>query len=70
MTAQEPLIGSAEAARILGVDKATVTRWANKPDHPLNPVTRVTFGPSKAFLFSRRQVEYLARERLARNGAA
>lgn len=66
---QEPLIGSAEAARIFGVDKATITRWANDSSHPLSVIVKAP-GPFGAFLFSRKQVEYLARERLARDGAA
>lgn len=65
---QEPLVGSAEAARIFSVDKATITRWANDTGHPLNPVVRAP-GPFGAFLFSRKQVEYLARERLAAKSA-
>lgn len=55
------LIGSGEAASILGVDKTTVIRWANK--NRLTPVVRAP-GPYGAFLFSRQQVVQIAQRRL------
>lgn len=54
------LIGSVEAAAILGVDPATVTRWVAKKR--LTPVAKAP-GPYGAFLFSRAQVVRLAQTR-------
>lgn len=46
MTGEEPLIGSAEAAKILCVDRKTVLRWA-KAGHV--PVASVTFGGHRRY---------------------
>jgi len=56
MPAEHELIGTAEAARILQVDKTTLTRWA--ADGRIKPIVKM---PSKngAFLFNRSDVEAL-----------
>jgi len=59
---EEPLIGSVEAAAILGVDPATVVRWAHSGR--LDPVTKAP-GRTGAILFSRAQIRRLAAERVA-----
>ena len=63
----EPLIGSDEAAEVLGVHRATVLRWA--ASGKLTVIHRGR-GTNGAVVLSRPQVLRLARERLARNGAA
>lgn len=52
---QDDLIGTAEAAAILGVDKATVTRWAQ--DGRLTVAGRVGTSLNAAMLFRRSDVE-------------
>lgn len=56
------LIGSLEAAAILGIDRATFNRWAARGD-----VKPVVTAPSKvgARLFHRADIEALAKERAA-----
>lgn len=63
---EDPLIGSVEAAGILGIDPSTITRWVEK-----GIVTPVTKAPGRygAFMFSRSQIVRLARERLARRAS-
>lgn len=59
------LIGSREAARILGVSVATVNRWADDPAHPLTETMRAPW-TTGGRLFGRKHVEEIA----ARRGAA
>lgn len=61
------LIGSVEAAKILGVDPSTITRWVEKKR--LTPADRWPHGRYGAFLFSRAQVEQLAEDRAARRAS-
>lgn len=63
----EPLVGSSEAADILGVDKATLVRWVARGR--VAPVHKLP-GGNGAFLFSRAVIIRLAQERIARQGAA
>jgi excisionase family DNA binding protein len=60
MPTYNDLIGSAEAARILGIDKPTLTRWVAAgritPAHKLP-------GKNGAFLFHRADITALANER-------
>lgn len=61
---EEPLIGTAEAARILGgVSHRTVHRLVESGD--LTPAMTAPGGPSGAFLFNRADVERLAKVRAA-----
>jgi predicted site-specific integrase-resolvase len=53
----EDLIGSAEAATILHVDQATITRWVT--NGTLTPATKLP-GLSGAYLFHRTDIETLA----------
>ena len=53
----ESLIGTAEVATLLGVDKATVTRWAQ--DGKLSIAARVGASQNAAMLFRREDVENL-----------
>lgn len=53
----ESLIGTAEAATLLGVDKATVTRWAQDGKLPI--AARVGASQNAAMLFRRKDVENL-----------
>jgi excisionase family DNA binding protein len=55
----EELIGTQEAAQILGVDRATVTRWANEGALESQKLPGVT----GAHVFTRTNVELLARNR-------
>jgi predicted site-specific integrase-resolvase len=66
-TSDEPLIGSAEAADLLGVDPATVVRWVH-----MGRVTPITKAPGQtgAWLFSRAEITRLARDRIARREGA
>jgi hypothetical protein len=65
MAETQDLIGSTEAAEILGVDGSTLSRWT---DEKLKPEARrltVAFrlpGPTGAKLFRRSDVEALAAE--------
>ncbi len=61
MTAPD-LITSAEAARILSVNPATLARWA--ANGTLDPVTKLA-GKNGAFLFARADVQRFAAERVA-----
>lgn len=51
------LIGTAEAAGILRVNRATVTRWAKAGK--LRPVTKLP-GGTAAYVFTRTSVKHLA----------
>ena len=63
-----PLIGSAEAATILGVDRATLSRWVARGR--VIPIHRLP-GPNGAYVFSRTEIASLAARRIAsREGAA
>lgn len=53
----DDLIGSAEAAEILGKDQATISRWV--ANGTLKPATKLP-GLSGAFLFHRTDIETLA----------
>jgi excisionase family DNA binding protein len=53
----DDLIGSAEAAKILSVDQATISRWVH--NGTLNPATKLP-GLSGAYLFHRTDIETLA----------
>lgn len=61
--ADEPLMGAEEAADVLGVHRATVLRWVAAGK--LSVIHRGR-GPNGAVVLSRREVERIARERLAR----
>jgi excisionase family DNA binding protein len=63
----DPLIGSEQACALLGVHRATLLRWA--ASGRVTPVHKMP-GTNGAFLFSRAEITRLARERLARRGAA
>ncbi len=52
------LIGSSDAASILGVDRSTLSRWV--AFGKIKPVTRVGDGPKPALIFNRADVEALA----------
>ena len=58
---ESDLVGSVEAATIIGVDPSTIARWVERKR--LTPVAKAP-GRYGAFLFSRTQVQRLARERL------
>ena len=62
----DPLVGSDEAAEILGVHRATLLRWvaAGKLD-----IIHKGRGVNGAVVLSRPQVLRLARDRLARESA-
>lgn len=70
MDESHDLVTGAEAARILGVDPATVSRWSSenlRPDaRQLEPVGRI--GQYK--VFARRDVERLRDARAAKRKAA
>ncbi|MBK6602361.1 MAG: helix-turn-helix domain-containing protein [Betaproteobacteria bacterium] len=53
------LIGSSDACRILGRDKATLSRWVR--DGRIRPAIRSGGHRNSAFLFHRADVEDLAR---------
>jgi excisionase family DNA binding protein len=57
------LIGSDEAARLLGVDRATVLRW--REDDTITAAVKMP-GPTGAYLFHRADVEKLAADRAAK----
>ena len=54
---EDELIGTAEAAAILGVDKATVTRWADSDRLPI--AARAGAHRNAALLFRRSDIEAL-----------
>jgi predicted site-specific integrase-resolvase len=58
MDVDDDLIGSAEAATILSVDQATISRWV--ANGTLTPATKLP-GLSGAFLFHRTDIEKLQR---------
>lgn len=58
-----PLIGTAEAARILDKSHRTIHRLVKSGD--LIPAMTAPGGPSGVFLFNRADVERLAKERAA-----
>jgi predicted site-specific integrase-resolvase len=64
VTGQRPcprdLIGSAEAALIIGIDKPTLTRWVAAGR--ITPVHKLP-GKNGAFIFHRADVTALAKER-------
>lgn len=62
MNGAPPLIGSTEAAEILGVNKATLVRWVAKGR--VTPVQQLP-GANGAYLFSRPQIMGLAARRIA-----
>lgn len=57
----ELLIGTVEAAEILGVDRATVGRWAASGELP---IIRRLPGPNGAILFDSGVIRRKAQERL------
>lgn len=57
-----PLIGTAEAAHLLGVSRSTITRWA---DTGYLPNAARLDGRTGAYMFERADVERLAQERAA-----
>lgn len=60
---QPDLIGSAEVCEMLGIDRATLSRWVNHREPKLTPVMQL---PSKngkgAYLYRREDVEALAKK--------
>lgn len=54
------LVGTAEACRMLGKDKATLSRWV--ASGRLTPVARTSDKPNGAFLFDRAEIERVAAE--------
>jgi DNA-binding transcriptional MerR regulator len=66
-SSSERLIGSVEAADILGVAPATITRWVAK-----GTITPAAKGPGQTgpFLFSLTEIVRLAQDRLARRAGA
>lgn len=62
MTKTPDLIGSAEAARILNIDRGTLSRWV--ADGRLKAAIQLD-GPTGARLFHRRDVTALAAEQEA-----
>jgi hypothetical protein len=59
------LIGTVEAAEILGVERSTITRWSDsrlKPEERRLTVALRLGGPTGAMLFRRADVEALAAE--------
>ena len=57
-TTPAELIGSTEACRLLGKDKATLSRWVAAGR--ITPAARASDKPNGAFLFYRSDVERLA----------
>jgi excisionase family DNA binding protein len=55
------MIGSLEASQILGVDRATITRWALEGRLAYQRLP----GQTGAYVFDRADVEKLAREKAA-----
>ena len=60
-TSEEPLIGTHEAAEILGVNRATILRWAGKGALPF---VRKLPGASGAMLFDSALIRRKAAERV------
>lgn len=58
LMADTALIGSREACRILGIDRATLSRWVRSGR--IHPVTRVCDKPNGAFLFRASDVRALS----------
>lgn len=54
--AQDRLVGTAKAADLLGVDKATVTRWVSSGK------LRAAKIDGNAYIFDRTEIEQLAKE--------
>ena len=54
------MIGSKDSCRILGIDKATLSRWVTAGQ--LTPVHKLP-GRNGAYLFNRSDIEALATER-------
>ena len=52
------IIGSAEACRILGIDRSTLTRWAAAGR--VQPLERLCEGRTGAFVWDREVIEALA----------
>lgn len=52
------LIGSAEVCRMLGIDRATLSRWVNHREPALVPVMQLP-GKNGAYLFHREDVDSL-----------
>jgi hypothetical protein len=55
------LIGSRVASRLLDVDRVTLIRWVKAGK--IKPVGRISDTPTGAFLFERRDVEKLVKDR-------
>lgn len=57
----DDLITTAEACRILGIDRSTLNRWAQPgPSRKITPAERLTVGgPHGAYRYHRRDVEVL-----------
>lgn len=58
-----PIVGSAEAAQLLGIDKSTLTRWVAAGD--ITPLGRVSDRKNSAFIFERAEVERVAAKQSA-----
>ncbi len=61
------LIGTTEAAEVIGIERSTISRWVK--DGALNPAHRMT-GQTGAFLFHRSEVERVAAEYQSRKASA
>lgn len=61
-TAPAPVMGSAEAAHFLGIDKSTLTRWV--ADGAI-AATRIGDRKNSALIFDRAEVERVKAERAA-----
>lgn len=61
MPKNDDLIGSAEAARLTNVDRATFNRWVTRGDIPVVLKAPGHTGPR---LFSRAVIEQLARDKV------
>jgi excisionase family DNA binding protein len=57
----DPLIGSAEACEILGVDRSTLTRWVARG---LVEAAQKLPGENGAYLFRRAEIERAASEQV------
>lgn len=54
-----PLIGSADASRLLDIDRSTLNRWVSAGK--ITPAARVSDTPTGAHLFLRTDVERLVK---------